>query len=434
MRILLINHRYFVASGAERYLFNVERILERAGHKTAVFSIAYQQNRPSPWASYFTSPIGDPDEVFFDQHRQHPATYAKTMARLFYSMEVERDLTRLTNAFKPDVAYLMLFLRKLSPSVITALHKAGVPIVARVSDYGFLCAEHHFLRQGRTCTKCLHGRLLPGVIHGCVHGSRLVSAMDAAATWMHRRRGYFDMIDRFVTTNPFLTEMMIEGGFAPGRLACIPTFADEAVFRTGMGNGRQHLLYAGRLDPSKGLETLIDAMAILKSRIGSRLPPLRIVGSPQYDDYRISLQRRAQKKGVSDRIHFDGPLPADYIPQLLGDAAASIIPSLWFENLPNSYLESICAGVPVIASNLGSLSSAINHEKDGLLFKAGDPLSLARQIQRVLEDPALEQRLRLAGPAMARRKYSASRHLELLIGLFDSLVAAKATTGQLSWG
>lgn len=428
MRILLINHRYFIASGAERYLFNIERVLERAGHQTALFSIAYKQNRPSPWAPYFTSPIGDADQVFFDQHRKHPVTYTKTMARLFYSVEVEQDLARLIDDFKPDVAYLMLFLRKLSPSVIAALHKAGIPIVVRVSDYGFLCAEHHFLRNDRTCTKCQTGRLWPGVIHGCVHDSRLVSAMDAAATWMHRRRGYFDMVDKFVTTNPFLTEMMIKGGFARDRLMCIPTFADEEIFRAGMGSGRKHLLYAGRLDPSKGLETLIDAMAMLKARIGDRLPLLRIVGSPQYGDYGTSLVRRAEQRGVDDKVQFDGPLPADYIPQLLGGAVASIIPSLWFENLPNSYLESICAGVPVIASNLGSLAFAIRHDKDGLLFKAGDPSSLANEIQRLLDDPALEQRLRLAGPALARREYSAGRHLELLTGLFENLIAAKVKT------
>lgn len=432
MRILLINHRYFVASGAERYLFNVERILERAGNETAIFSIGYKQNKSSPWSSYFTSPIGGPDEVFFDQHRYHPTTYAKTMARLFYSAEVKRDITRLIEDFKPDVAYLMLFLRKLSPSVIAALREAGVPIVVRVSDYGFLCAEHHFLREGRTCTKCLQGRLLPGVIHGCVHGSRLVSAMDAAATWMHRKRGYFDMVDKFVTTNPFLTEMMIEGGYSPDRLVCIPTFADEEIFRAGIGSGRKHLLYAGRLDPSKGLETLIDAMAILKTRIGDRLPPLRIVGSPQYEDYGESLALRAAQRGVSDRVHFDGSLPADCIPQLLGDAIASIIPSLWFENLPNFYLESISAGVPVIASNLGSLASAIQHDKDGVLFQPGNSSSLASQIQRLLDDPSLEQRLRLAGPAMARREYSAGRHLELLTGLFENLIAAKAQTDRLN--
>lgn len=422
MRILLINHRYFVASGAERYLFNVERVLGRAGHETAVFSIAYKQNAPTPWAPYFTSPIGDADEVFFDQHRGHPATYAKTLARLFYSSEVARDLERLIGDFKPDVAYLMLFLRKLSPSVIAALRKAGIPIVVRVSDYGFLCAEHHFLRNGRTCTKCLSGRLLPSVIHGCVHDSRLVSAMDAAATWTHRRLGYFDMVDTFVTTNPFLTEMMIEGGFPPDKLMCIPTFADEEIFRTDIRSGRRHLLYAGRLDPSKGLETLIDAMAILRGRVGNRLPPLRIVGSPQYEDYRASLVRRAARKGLDDMVQFDGPLPADDIPQLLNNAVASIIPSLWFENLPNSYLESICAGVPVIASNHGSLASAIRHNKDGLLFRPGDPNSLARQIERLLDDPALEQRLRLAGPELARREYSANRHLKLLTGLFESLM------------
>lgn len=427
MRLLLINHRYFVASGAERYLFNIDRVLQRAGHETAVFSIDYENNEPSPWSSYFTSPIGGRDEVYFDEHRRHPTTYAKSLARLFYSSEVERDLARLIETFRPDVAYLMLFQRKLSPSVLVALRKAGVPIVVRVSDYGFLCAEHHFLRDGKMCTLCLGGRLLPGVVHGCVHHSRLISAVDAAATWFHRMRGYFDLVDRFVTTNRFLTEMMIKGGFAPQRLSCIPTFADDEIFAPSREHSADYLLYAGRLDPSKGLETLIDAMAILKRRM-NRLPPLRILGGPQYEEYRRSLIRKVEAAGLTDCISFEKPVPPASVADLLSRAIASIIPSLWFENLPNSYLESICAGVPVIASDLGSLAAAIEHGQDGLLFRPGDAAALAASIERLLSDPDLDARLRRAGPLKAQAEYSATRHLQLLTDLFGEVIAARGGT------
>lgn len=424
MRLLLINHRYFVASGAERYLFNIERVLQRAGHETAVFSIDYDENESSAWSDYFTSPIGRRDEVYFDEHRRNPATYTKTLTRLFYSKEVERDLARLIEAFRPDAAYLMLFLRKLSPSVLVALRKAGVPIVVRVSDYGFLCAEHHFLRGGRMCTLCLGGRLLPGVLHGCVHDSRLVSALDAAATWFHRRRGYLDLVDRFVTTNSFLTGMMVKGGFAAERLRCIPTFADEEIFAPREGGPADYLLYAGRLDPSKGLESLIDAMGILKRRMGRPPPLLRILGGPQYEEYERTLIRRSERAGLTDCIRFERPVAPEAVADLLGRAIASIIPSLWFENLPNFYLESICAGVPVIASNLGSLAAAIEDGEDGLLFPAGDAAALADCIERLLSDPGTDARLRRNGPLKARTEYSAGRHLQLLTNLFGEVIAA----------
>ncbi|KHK90242.1 glycosyltransferase family 4 protein [Novosphingobium malaysiense] len=423
MRLLLINHRYFVASGAERYLFNIERILQRAGHETAVFSIDYDENEASPWSDYFASPIGGPEEVYFDEHRRDPRTYAKTVGRLFYSREVERDLARLIEDFRPDAAYLMLFLRKLSPSVLVALHNAGVPIVVRVSDYGFLCAEHHFLRNGKTCTQCLEGRLLPSVIHGCVHDSHVISLLDAVATWHHRRRGYFDLVDRFVTTNPFLTDMMIKGGFAPEKLSCIPTFADEAIFAAA-GGSSDYLLYAGRLDPSKGLETLIAALALLKRRSNIPVPSLRIAGGPQYEEYQRTLVRHVEKAGLSDEIRFEGAVGPDDVAELLGGAVASVIPSLWFENLPNFYLESICAGVPVIASDLGSLAAAIEDGHDGLLFPAGDAAALADCIERLLSEPQLNERLRQNGPLKARENYSAERHLELLTNLFEEVIAA----------
>jgi glycosyltransferase involved in cell wall biosynthesis len=424
LRLLLINHRYFVASGAERYLFNVERILQRAGHETAVFSIDYAQNEPSPWSGYFTSPIGRRDQVFFDEHRGLPSAYAKSLGRLFYSREVERDLERLIRDFRPDAAYLMLFLRKLSPSVLVALRKAGVPSVVRVSDYGFLCAEHHFLRDGRTCTRCLGGRLLPGVLHGCVHGSRAISAMDAAATWFHRKRGYFDLVDRFVTTNPFLTDLMIEGGFAPGRLTCIPTFADEQIFAPEDNGPADFLLYAGRLDPSKGLETLIDAVAILQRRM-AKPPRLRILGGPQYEEYERKLVNRVNRAGLGEVVQFMKPVAPGTVADMMKHAIASVIPSLWFENLPNFYLESICAGVPVIASDLGTLAAAIEDRRDGLLFEAGNAAALADCIEELLGNPELDARLRRAGPLKAKAEYSAERHLQLLTDLFAEVAAGQ---------
>jgi glycosyltransferase involved in cell wall biosynthesis len=271
------------------------------------------------------------------------------------------------------------------------------------------------------CTLCLGGRLLPGVLHGCVHDSRIVSALDAAATWLHRKRGYFDLIDRFVTTNPFLTDMMIKGGFAPEKLTCIPTFADEEIFAPHKDGSAEYLLYAGRLDPSKGLETLIDAMAILKHRMG-KPPPLRILGGPQYESYERALIRRSERAGLHDCVRFEKPVPAKAVAKLLSHAIASIIPSRWFENLPNSYLESICAGVPVIASNLGSLAAAIKDGEDGLLFQTGNPVALADCIERLLSDSQLDRRLRCAGPLKAQAEYSAGRHLQLLTDLFNEVI------------
>jgi glycosyltransferase involved in cell wall biosynthesis len=421
VRILLINHRYFVASGAERYLFNVERELNKSGDVTAPFSIQYDANLTTEWAPYFTSPIGRSDEVYHDQHARRIATAPKSLARLFYSREVERDLLRMIDRFRPDVAYVLLFRRKLSVAVLAALKQRGVPIIARISDYSFLCEEHHFLRNGTTCTKCLGGKLLPSVLHGCVRGSVATSAVNAMATHWQRKRGYFDMIDRFVATNEFVLEMMVKGGFARERLTCIPTFVDEHTFRPVQKPSADYLLFAGRIDPSKGIETAIDAIAALSQKSGQRVPPLRIYGSPQDPSYEAVLRRRVEDRGVANLVTFHGHVGEAELVEVIANAAATVIPSVWFENLPNSYLESMSCGTPVIVSDVASLQAELTDGADALLFPPGNVQALADTITRLLNDPALASRLRRGGQDLVKRVYGARHHVTKLRRLFGEL-------------
>jgi glycosyltransferase involved in cell wall biosynthesis len=430
LRVLLINHRYFVASGAERYLFNVERELKAAGHEVAPFSIAYQRNEPSTWDSYFTSPIGSAGEPFHSEHSSRPRTWIKSAQRLFYSKEVEDDLLRQIDAFKPDVAYVLLFRRKLSVSILAALKKRNIPIICRVSDFNFLCEEHHFLRNGSTCTKCAGGKLWPSVVHRCVRGSLVVSAINAAATHYQRSRGFFDYIDRFVVTNPFLEERMVEGGFDPARLVCIPTFVDVKKFRPVPNPSRDYLLFAGRLDPSKGIETLLRAMSLLKEQGYTGLLPLRIVGASQSSAYETRLKNHARRLGLGSLVGFEGQIALEELTSITANAAATIIPSLWFENLPNSLLESLTSGVPVIASRLGSLERAIDPVTDGSLFEPGDAAALAQSIRSVLMNAKEFERLAITGPEKIRRHYSAAVHMERLMSVFSASVQAANSTAK----
>lgn len=422
MRILLINHRYFVASGAERYLFNVERELNAAGHKTAPFSIAYDCNEPSEWSEFFTSPVAGADEMYHDDYSGRLSALPKSLERLFYSREVENDLLRMIDAFRPDIAYVLLFRRKLSVSVLSALKKRNIPTVARISDYAFLCEENHFLRDGRTCTKCLGGNLLPGVFHACVRESVLVSAVNAIATRWHRAGGYFDLIDKFVATNSFVVEMMVKGGFARERLACIPTFVDDQTFRPVAKPERNYIVISGRIDSSKGLETAIDAISLLNDLRSPGLLPLRIFGAPQNRAYLHALERRIEQRGVAHLVSFEGHLPAQELAPIIANAAALVIPSLWFENLPNSYLEAMSSGAPVILSNLGSLTSNVRDGRDGLLFAAGDPEALAKAITRVVTDSRLAAKLREIALDKIAAEYGAARHIDRLTSLFAKTI------------
>ena len=79
------------------------------------------------------------------------------------------------------MAYVLHYMRKLSPAVLTALHEAGVPTVVRFSDFAMVCPQAHLVRNDRICELCVRRGPWPSVPFRCVQGSLGASAVNAAA-------------------------------------------------------------------------------------------------------------------------------------------------------------------------------------------------------------------------------------------------------------
>ncbi|MEW5773557.1 MAG: glycosyltransferase family 4 protein [Thermodesulfobacteriota bacterium] len=422
MRILLANYRYFLSSGPERYMFGLMDLMAAAGHECVPFSVRYARNRPSPWDSHFVPPLAGEDEVYFDQHRWTPRSALRTMSRLFYSPEVAHAARRLAREARPQAAYLLQYLRKLSPSLAAGLKRSGLPVVARLSDFAMLCPQAHLLRRNRPCTLCVGRSILPSVLHGCVKNSRTVSLVNALATWLHNAADLFRHVDCFVTPSRFMRDTMLSAGYAPDRIRHIPTFVDSRTFRPCPKDSEpERIVFVGRLDRPKGLEILVRAAAELKA--GGLLRGRRIEIAGQGDqDYVRELTGLAATLRLTDaELHFAGHIPTTNLPAFLGGALCSVLPSLWFENLPNAALESMACGTPVVASNLGSLAECVDHGRIGLLFAPGDHRELAQAIASLLDDRPGLAAMSEACCREVRGPYAPERHLASLLDLFGEL-------------
>ena len=67
MKILLVNYRYFISGGPEKYMFNIKKMLEEHGHEVIPFSIMSNKNVETSYSKYFVEPIGSRDAVYFDE-------------------------------------------------------------------------------------------------------------------------------------------------------------------------------------------------------------------------------------------------------------------------------------------------------------------------------------------------------------------------------
>ena len=417
MRICLINYRYFVSSGPERYLFAVKRLLEERGHEVVPFSVRYRQNEPSPWQDYFVPPIAGDDEIMFRQHSWSASSVRRALARAIYSREVYDALSRELRDARPDVAYVLKFMRKLSPSILTALRDNGVPVAIRFSDFDLICAQQHLLRDGRVCELCIGRDLWPSVRYRCVQGSFAASAVNAVGVEYARRRGYFDSVGAFVAPSRIMRQKMIAGGLSAGRVHHIPTFVETHDARPWEARDRR-VSFVGRIAPEKGVHVLLDAVELLRGWGVAADVEFVIAGDLATPAGR-AIERRLRSRPVAG-VRLTGSLDQAGVIDLLQSSLFSVVPSLWYENTPNSLLESLACATPAIVSDLGSLHDILEGTGAGLLVEPGDPAALADALREALQD-GRGRAMSLRAQELARERHDPARHIDALVELLGSM-------------
>ncbi len=148
------------------------------------------------------------------------------------------------------------------------------------------------------------------------------------------------------------------------------------------------VLFVGRLEKMKGVDTLLRAIAEMRITDYGNLS-LHVVGD---GSLRAELESQANALGLSDRVTFLGRLDGDAL--LREYAEAEIFCGLSrSEALGNVFLEAQAAGCAVIATNVGGISDIVHHEKTGLLVTPDDPVPAARAMERLLKNDSLRAML-----------------------------------------
>lgn len=416
LRIALVNNRWFMVGGTTRYLFNVQRMLEQAGHTVIPFSNRYPQSVANPYLDGFVDPPGDPNAAFFGKAELTLARKWSLFTRGVYSPEVRRKLEALIDRHSIDLVYSINICNFLGPSVIDAARSRGIPYVMRLSDFNLLCPAYSFLRDGRPCEDCTGG-LWHGVKNRCLQGSTAVSGARVMAMWIHRAMGIHHRVSRIVTPTSFLRTKLIEGGYDGANIEHIPTFVDATEFSPRGGEETHEVVMSGRLAPEKGPETVIDAMGRLSS--DSRL---RLVFLGAGDEgYLEQLQRRADDVAPG-RVHFAGWVGPEEIIERVGRSRALLMPARWYENMPNAITEAMALARPVLASNIGSLPEQVVDGVTGRLLPVDDPVAWAAALDDLERHPATAREWGRAGRARVEAEFTPERHYERLMDVFEEVL------------
>jgi glycogen(starch) synthase len=156
------------------------------------------------------------------------------------------------------------------------------------------------------------------------------------------------------------------------------------------------LVFFGRLEPGKGIDTLVEALLLL----GDRAPRTVIAGRGSAEP---ALRARVAAASLGERIAFLRWQSDKELADLLAGARLAVLPSRE-ESFGNAVLEAMAAGVPLVSTTAGSIPEIVGKEASGMLVPAGHAPALAQAIGRTLEDSdGAEQRARRARRAVAER-------------------------------
>ena len=190
-------------------------------------------------------------------------------------------------------------------------------------------------------------------------------------------------------------------------------------------DGAWHLVQASRLIEKKGVSDTLQAFAVFrKSHPASRLT---IAGDgPLLED----LQRLAGELGIEQAVHFAGFQSQAQLADLFASAHLFIHPSRLTskqdqEGVPNSMLEAMSSGLPVVATLHGGIPEAVENGRDGLLTPENDPAALATSLATIAGSPDLFRTFSANAAASVRAKYEHSAAIRLLEGFYSELICAK---------
>lgn len=162
--------------------------------------------------------------------------------------------------------------------------------------------------------------------------------------------------------------------------------------------GACRLLFTGRLNGQKNLPCLLQALVPLRKRAWT----LTLVGD---GPDRAMLERAARSMGLADRVRFAGWTDRDALPDVLRRADIYVFPSIQ-EGMPNTVLEAMACGLPVVACRIEGCEELVRHGETGLLIPPDDAPALTDAVARLLDDAELRRRMGREGRRVVEREYT----------------------------
>ncbi len=323
---------------------------------------------------------------------------------------IDQRFAEVLDRVRPDIAHVG-HLNHLSTSLLREAALREIPIVFTLHDYWLMCPRGQFMQmfpedpdnlwaacdgqEDRKCAERCYARYFSGAPDE--READVAYWSDWVARRMRHVREMAELVDLFIAPARYLQDRHRDAFRLPeSKLVHLDYgFARERMVERSRTKGEPFTFgYIGTHIPAKGIHDLIRAFGALRGSAG-----LRIWGRPRGQDTEALKGIAASlPAGVADRVEWLSEYKNQKIVRDVFDRCdAIVVPSVWVENSPLVIHEAQQARVPVVTAGVGGMAEYVRHEENGLLFEHRSVSSLAEQMQRLLDEPALAAHLGARG-------------------------------------
>ncbi len=390
MKILSVHNSYQLPGGEDQVFAQEAELLRAHGHQVFLYHASNDQvNGANPLV---------------------------LLGETIWNRQTHQELRTLMQRERPNIVHVHNTFPVISPAAYYAANEEQIPVVQTLHNYRTLCPAATLFRDGQVCEQCVPKQIpWPGIVHACYRGSRLATAAAAAMLATHNyKQTWSKSIAAYIALTDFARNKFIEGGLPADKIIVKPNFLQTDP---GPGRGKgNYALFVGRLTPEKGISTLLEAWR----QIGNELP-LQIAG-----DGPMAAEVE-QAVGEMEGVTLLKWLPHQEILQRMKEASVLILPSTWYEGFPMILAEAFAVGLPVIASNLGSMLSIVDHQRTGLHFEAGNAAKLVEAVRWYRAHPVEAGFMRGQARLEYQARYTADANYAQMIRIYDAVLSPRLT-------
>ncbi len=308
-----------------------------------------------------------------------------------FSAEQYNEIKKWTEGKKFDVIHVQNYLSGLSPSLLKFLReqkKQGVRLIFTAHEYSGICANSclYNYEKNAVCERCIGSKWkFRCAFLNCDRRGRLYSVLKGIrASIYYNRENIKDLFDCVICVSEFQKQKYQQDGYDSQKLTFIQNPVSDVFSVSRIPEKKKQILYYGRISPEKNIELLIDAFAEMIKEPDLTEYKLLLIGSGD-SVYQDRLQRRIRDLKLEKTVTFCDMMPQQEVVKKVGESMLCIQPAKCYETFGLTVVESLLAGTPCLASDIGAVGATAK-QFGGYVFTANNRDSLIETAKTILNN------------------------------------------------